>query len=220
MEHIRPIADVRDELLPTRQSLLSRLKDWEDQDSWKTFFDTYWRLIYQTATRAGLTDPEAQDVVQETVISVSKSMKSFEYRRENGSFKAWLLRLTQWRIHDQFRRRQKGIVSSGPAGSKPRNKGLATGTGTELDDSPIETISEASWDEDWESNLLEAALGRIKHKVEPFQYQIFHLLVFKEWSAAKVAQTLKVSRPRIYLVKHRINNLLKKEITHLRSKPI
>jgi len=35
-----------DELIPTRQSLLGRLKDWEDQASWREFFDTYWRLIY------------------------------------------------------------------------------------------------------------------------------------------------------------------------------
>ena len=35
-----------DELIPTRRSLLSRLKDWDDQDSWKEFFDTYWKLVY------------------------------------------------------------------------------------------------------------------------------------------------------------------------------
>ena len=27
-------------LLPTRQSLLSRLRDWQDQTSWRDFFDT------------------------------------------------------------------------------------------------------------------------------------------------------------------------------------
>jgi len=29
-----------DEMIPTRQSLLSRLKDWNDQEGWKVFFDT------------------------------------------------------------------------------------------------------------------------------------------------------------------------------------
>ena len=28
-----------DALIPTRQSLLIRLKNWDDQDSWKDFFD-------------------------------------------------------------------------------------------------------------------------------------------------------------------------------------
>jgi len=31
--------------IPTRSSLLGRLKDWEDQESWRDFFETYWRLI-------------------------------------------------------------------------------------------------------------------------------------------------------------------------------
>src|SRR3954468_4303295 len=82
------------ELIPTRQSLLSRLKDWGDQESWTVFFDTYWKLIYHAAMKAGLTEAEAQDVVQETVISVLKSMETFRYDPEKGSFKTWLLRLT------------------------------------------------------------------------------------------------------------------------------
>src|SRR5579884_3179208 len=90
------------ELIPTRQSLLSRLKDWDDNESWRVFFDTYWRLIYNAAMKAGLTDAEAQDAVQETVISVMKSISSFKYDPAKGSFKTWLLRLTQWRILDQF----------------------------------------------------------------------------------------------------------------------
>ena len=55
-----------DSLLPTRQSLLSRLRDWQDQDGWREFFDSYWRLIYNVARKSGLGDAEAQDVVQTT----------------------------------------------------------------------------------------------------------------------------------------------------------
>jgi len=61
-----------DEFIPTRRTLLSRLKNWNDQESWKEFFETYARLIYSVAAKAGLTDAEAQDVVQETVIIVAR----------------------------------------------------------------------------------------------------------------------------------------------------
>ena len=40
-----------EELLPTRYSLLSRLQNWEDHESWRVFFDTYWRLIYSVALK-------------------------------------------------------------------------------------------------------------------------------------------------------------------------
>src|ERR1043166_879954 len=95
-----------EELIPTRQSLLSRLKDYGDDESWHDFFHTYWKLIYGMATRSGLTEVESQEAVQETIISVSKHMPGFEYDRAKGSFKGWLLQMTKWRIQDQFRKRR------------------------------------------------------------------------------------------------------------------
>ena len=54
------------EFIPTRRTLLSRLKRWSDHDSWQEFFDTYWKLIYCVCLRYGLTHDEAQEIVQET----------------------------------------------------------------------------------------------------------------------------------------------------------
>src|SRR6059036_3519090 len=68
-----------EELIPTRDSLLSRLKDRDDHDSWQDFFNTYWKLVYGVAMKAGLTDQEAQEVVQETVITVSRRIAEFKY---------------------------------------------------------------------------------------------------------------------------------------------
>jgi hypothetical protein len=48
------------DLIPTRESLLSRPKNWEDRQSWQNFFDTHWNLIYGMARKAGLSDAEAQ----------------------------------------------------------------------------------------------------------------------------------------------------------------
>jgi len=204
-----------EEFIPTRHSLLIRLKDWGDQDSWKVFFDTYWKLIYNAAIKAGLNDAEAQDVVQETVISVLKSMPAFEYDAEKGSFKNWLLRLTSWRIMDQLRKRQRRIV--------PQEDKAQTSTGTSAIERVVDPVGlklEEAWDKEWEQNLVDAAIERVKRKVDLKQYQVFDLYVFKKWSVLKVARTLKVSPGQVYLVKHRINNLIKKEIAYLRAKPI
>src|SRR4030095_12284577 len=94
-----------DELIQTRWSLINRLKDWDDGATWQEFFNTYWRLVYSVARKAGLTDVEAQEVVQETVISVARQMPKFEADPARGSFKAWLMHLTRRRIVDQFRKR-------------------------------------------------------------------------------------------------------------------
>ena len=93
--------------IPTRESLLSRIKRWDDQESWRDFFNTYWKLIYRAAIKAGLSDAEAQEVVQETVMVVAKKMEHFKYDPAKDSFKGWLLYLTRKQIAMQYRKRQR-----------------------------------------------------------------------------------------------------------------
>src|SRR5260370_6377319 len=144
-----------DGLIPTRQSLLSRLKDWNDQKSWKLFFDTYWKLIYKAAIKAGRTDAEAQDVVQETVISVSRSIPNFRYDPAKGSFNSWLLRVTTRRISDQLQKREPLV--------KRARTDTATRTSTiDRVPDPAGFGLEELWDEEWEQNLIEAATQRVK----------------------------------------------------------
>ena len=63
--------------IPTRQCLLARLKDVGDQESWREFFDTYWRLVHATAFKAGLTDSASQEVAHEVMIAAAKKMPEF-----------------------------------------------------------------------------------------------------------------------------------------------
>ena len=192
------------ELIPTRQSLLSRLKHWDDEDSWKVFFDTYWRLIYRTALRAGLSETEAQEVVQETVISVCRKMPGFEYRSSGGSFKAWLMQLTRWRITDQLRLRQR----------PPDGASALCRIAEEAD---IHYPDLAVWEEDWERNLMDVAIEKVKLKVDSKVYQMFDLYVFKEWPVMKIATAFGVKSGRIYAAKHLIAKLLKQEVDQLRK---
>lgn len=199
-----------EELIPTRDTLLSRLKDWGDDESWRDFFNTYWKLVHGVALKAGLTEQEAQDVVQETVITVARRIPEFNYNPAVCSFKTWLLNLTRWRIVDQLRKRPtNGAVRRIHPDSTAR-----TATIENVADPAVLNLG-AIWDEEWEQQLLEAAIQRVKRKVNPEHYQIFHLCIFKEWPVEKVARELAVSAPRIYLVKHRIAGLIKKEVKTL-----
>jgi len=68
-----------DDSYPTRPSLLVRLKDTGDQQSWQEFNDLYRKLIFGFAIKAGLTETEAQEVVQETLIAAAKNLPEFRY---------------------------------------------------------------------------------------------------------------------------------------------
>jgi RNA polymerase sigma-70 factor (ECF subfamily) len=201
-----------DELIPTRASLIKRLRDWEDQASWLEFFNTYWRLIHGVARKAGLTDAEAQDVVQETLISVAKHMPSFKYDPSIGSFKTWLLNMTRWRIIDQFRKRRPG-ADKRPASEDSSNR---TSTIRGVAD-PNAFNWDAAWEADWEHNLLAKAMENIQRRVDPQRYQVFDFYVNKGWAAEKVANRFGVSIDQVYQIKHRVTETIRAEIHRIES---
>jgi RNA polymerase sigma factor (sigma-70 family) len=203
-----------DELIPTRESLLSRIKNWEDRESWQDFFDTYWRLIYSTARKAGLSDAEAQDIVQETVLSVARKIDGFKYDPAVSSFKSWMLQLTRWRIINQLKKRGAEAARLATASSPTLKQSDDTATIDRIPD-PGGNELEAIWESEWERNLLSAALERVKRRVAPEQFQIFDLYCTEGWPVGKVAQTLGVNVGRVYLAKHRVGRLLRKEVQAL-----
>ncbi len=195
---------------PTRRSLISRLRDWEDRASWQEFFDTYWKLIYAVALKSGLSNTEAEEVVQETVISIAKKMPSFEYDPAKCSFKGWLKHVTRLRIIDQFRKRRPERMHSG-----------YDRTGTEGTD-PVERIPdphgqaiEEVWDQEWEGNLLDAAVERVKAKAKAAQYQVFYMHMVQQIPAREVARLLGISLGKVYFACRGISKLVKEECKRL-----
>ena len=204
---------------------MNRLKDWGDQASWQDFFDTYWRLIYNVAVKAGLSDTEAQEVVQETVIVVAKNISEFKADPARGSFSAWLLHTTRWRIADQFRKRVRQasfLTEAGKAGETPALRSNDTGMTDAIDrvPDPAGVQLEAVWTEEWEKNLVTAALEQVKLQVSPKQYQIFDLHVLQNLPVRDTARTMQVSVASVYMAKHRISRLLKKEVQKLKKKMV
>ncbi len=211
----RIMVELPDEFIPTRKSLLSRLKHWDDDGSWRDFFNTYWKLIYAVAIKAGLTHAEAQDVVQETVLAVARNIGRFQYDPAICSFKSWLMQVTRSKIANQFHKRQKHASSPDPATETDRSTTLLE----RLPDPTAQPL-DSVWEAEWQKNLVDAAIQKVKRRVPIEQYQIFDFYVLKKWPARKVAQTLSVSVGRVYLAGHRISRLIKKEVELLEKKGI
>lgn len=203
------MATARTDLMPTRWTLIQRLKTWDDQESWREFFDAYWKLIYGTAIKSGLTAVEAQEVVQETIISVSRKIGEFEANPAAGSFKGWLLQLTRWRILDQVRKRCPFSRPADHAADTPRTPTTARvpdPAGLELD---------KVWDEEWQHNLISAALDRLQARIDARHYQIFYLYVIREVAVDQVAAATGVKPADVYLIKHRLMPLFEQALRHV-----
>lgn len=203
-----------DEVIRTRATLLDRMKNWNDQSSWQEFFDIYWKLIYGVARKAGLNDAEAQDVVQESMVSVAKHMPTFKYNPAVGTFKAWLLTLTRWRIVDQLRKRGPIVPHHSSEGDTAR-----TATVERIAD-PNSLDLDAIWEVDWKTTVLDATMARVKRRLDPKKFQIFDFYVNREWPPERVAQTFNVTVNQVYLVKNRVTEMLRDEFLRLEQQGI
>lgn len=198
--------------LKTRASLIERLRDREDKDSWRDFFNRYWKLIYGLAIKSGLTQDEAEEVVQETMATLAKNLDAYEYKPKECSFKSWIFSAAKWRIIDQVRKRRPDFVKSDHSATRsdrtPTVERVPDETGHSLD---------RLWDEEWQSNLMDVAIDRVRHKASIKDFQIFDLYVLKGQPVAEVKKMLHVSAAYVYVAKHRVAALIKKEVSKLES---
>lgn len=194
----------------TRKSLIARLENWEDQRTWDEFYQTYWKLIYSVGIKAGLRPDEAFDTVQETILSIAKQSKKNLYDPNQGSFKTWLMNMTRWRINDQFRKRKKDTAMPGGGWDDERKTAVI-----DRFEDPKGDLLNRMWDVEWKKSIADMALTKVKAQVSPKQYQIFDYYVVKQWDAKKVQEHLGVSMAQVYLAKHRVGSVLKKELAKL-----
>ena len=207
----RPVTIADHSSLRTRRTLLSRLRNLDDDESWRTFFDLYWRLLYNVARKSGLDDAGAQEVVQDTVIAVARKMPEFRYDPVRGTFRQWLLRITRRRIVDHLRRlyRQPPRAEVPPEALDDDDEHAAA-----IADRSASMI-EAAWDEEWEQSMFDAALVRIRSEVNPLHFQVFDYCVLKKWPASKVAETLGLNAAQVYLAKHRVAQAMKRAVRRI-----
>jgi RNA polymerase sigma-70 factor (ECF subfamily) len=178
----------------------------EDQQSWTEFCALYRKLIQSIALRSGLSDAEAQDVVQETFIIAARKIPNFRYDSTRGSFKSWIALITRRRIEKQLKKRL--LTSPSPADS--------TRTST-LHRLPAPDSFQSTWDAEWERNLQTTALNRVKARLKPKQFQMFDLYALKGWSISEVGRALGVSATHVYVNKHRVLRQLRQELSRLQS---
>ncbi|PTY07449.1 RNA polymerase subunit sigma [Opitutaceae bacterium EW11] len=197
--------------LQTRPTLLFRVRDWQDGDSWDEFHRLYRRLIYGRARRAGLCHEDAEDVAQEVFKRVAETIRDFDLNPDRGSFRGWLMQLTRWRIADKF---ESHSPSAERVPHAPSDDGTERRTST-TDRIPAPAEDEDAWDREWREQLLATATERLARRVNPKHFQAFDLHVRQRWPVLKVAAQLGVNPASVYVISHRLTKRLAAEIALL-----
>lgn len=205
------------ELLPTRPSLLARLRNHEDSKAWHSgweeFYHIYHPVIYGYALKHRLTETEADDVIQMAIIGLARSLPSFDPAR--CSFKTWLFRLCRNKIVDHVRRRerQSRVVVEGR-----RTEGDCEEMMAVADDQALPPDQEL--DLIWDLNLRRAALERVKNRVKPMTMRLYLHHVVDGNSVEETVDWFKdsqVTPEAVHLAKHRVQKMLNETIEHLQQ---
>ena len=185
----------------TQSSLLARVRDPHDERSWNEFSRVYQPLVYRLARRVGLQDADAQEVTQEVLVSVAKSIDRWKPTGGVGSFRAWLRRVARNAAINFVARQRR----------HPRGSG-DTGLHRQLDELPS-TASEAEvFDQEYRRLVFRHAAEQIRHEFRDKTWQAFWRTCVDGQTVKQTADQLRMTAGAVYVSRSRIIARLKQEV--------
>lgn len=169
----------------TRQTLLHRVRDRGDRAAWAEFFELYAPLLEGYARAHGLARDDAEEVRDQCLEVLARKLPEFEYRRERGSFSAWLHRIAHAKVIDLVRARKVRARES------IELAGLAA-AGADPDE---------HWTRQWRAEHLRYALARVQKEEPEERFRVFELLLVDELSVAEVCAKTGLRATQVYKIK-------------------
>jgi len=173
--------------MDTSPSLLIRLRDTNDNDSWAEFFTVYAPFIEKYAHMMGLDRQHAPDIVSEVLIICVRQMPDFEYNQRAGAFRAWLRTVTQNAVKGLWKKQK-------------RQAGEPLGEGIE----PAVDNWDELWDQEHRQHILKTTLPYVREKTNAKTWQCFELHILQRQPAAEVATQLGLKTNAVFVNASRV----------------
>jgi RNA polymerase sigma-70 factor (ECF subfamily) len=191
----------------TRVSLLGRLRrDPADQATWAEFVEHYGGKVYHWCRKWGLQEADAQDVTQNVLLKLADKMRTFSYD-PGRSFRAWLKTLAHHAWSDYLEGRARPGLGSGD--SDVRNL-LHT----------VEARNDllAHLEEEFDRELLEEAVARVRLRVAPQTWEAFRLTAVEGLSGQETAARIPMQVAQVFVAKRRVQKMLSAEVARLEGR--
>ena len=184
----------------TRTSVLKAVSDVGNAAAWQRLFDLYAGYVFAIARKKGLTDMDADDVVQLVFADLVRILPEFSYDRTKGRFRSYLTGLVNWRVMDKLRSNKRDSE--------------------QLDAYKTEAKVQSTVDSDfaerqWHAAALDEALRRIKPEVRPEHYAAFYASTIEGHDVETVMQLYNLSRDNLYQIRKRLTAKVKQKVTEV-----
>lgn len=177
----------------TRASLILRLRDADDVVAWEEFVQVYSPVVFRVAIARGFQAADAENIVQDVLLAVAKSVTAWLERTDRGSFRAWLLRIARNEAYDLINSRTTRPL--GADGSEAERK-LA-----ELPD-----VSEVSsnLNLEYERSVFQWAADQVRDSVAEHTWRAFWLTQIEGRCVEETAEILSVRTGAVYVARSRV----------------
>ena len=197
----RGIPVIRSSQFPdTRLSLLDTLSDGPmGQAAWREFFERYSPAIYRVSRMRGLAHENADDIVQQTMISISTHIGDFQYDRDRGKFRNWVQTIAENKIKALWRKRSMPNAQSGMLRNEP------------CDEPSVDEL----WTQEWRIQDLLWCLDQVAKDVSPRKMEAFKKYALNGMPAKQVAEEMNMTTGNVYVTRHVILNRIREKAVQL-----
>jgi RNA polymerase sigma factor (sigma-70 family) len=99
-------SEEKDEFCPTRQTLLLKVKNQQDEKSWEDFVHYYSNFIYMICQKMSLSHHDSEETVQKVLLKLWNKLPDFDYST-TGRFRGWLCAVTGNTVKDLYRSQKR-----------------------------------------------------------------------------------------------------------------
>jgi RNA polymerase sigma-70 factor (ECF subfamily) len=199
-----------DDTPATRPSLLVRLRDLQDQQSWEEFYAIYQPLVFRMARSQGFQDADASELTQEVFLSVASAIDRWDPNPERGSFRGWLFRIARNLMINWLAQRRRHPTGTGNSDVRQL---LA-----EQPDPHNETEDSAVFDKELKRQQFIWAAEQIRKEFRETTWQAFWLTSIENQSVPEAAEKLEISAGAVYIARSRVMARLRQKIETLEVK--
>ncbi len=189
--------------MPTRPSLLLRVRDARDEEAWSQFVGIYTPLIFGFCRGRGLNETDASDVAQDTLKAVALALPKFEYDPARSSFRNWLFTVVRSKLNNHFTAQAR----------RPQPAGETTIQ--HFADVTPDSAAEDAWRREYQSHLVRWAADQIRREFKDATWDAFWRTAVLGEDADAVASELGVSINALYIARSRVTGRLKQKIDEL-----
>lgn len=189
---LEPIA--MNDLPSTHPSFLLRLADRDDREAWEEFARMVTPVLRRVAHGRGLQSLDADELVQEVLVTVMNTIGSYEPAARPGSFRRWLLTVARNAAVNHLCRR-------------PRDQRMRDGS-IALEHLAASVASPAAIEEsihlEWQSELFALACRAVQPQLQPSTWTAFWKTAVEGKAAASVAEELGMNLGSVYVARSRV----------------